>query len=182
MELLFILAAGLGLLALSASNAGASLVNDAAQVPTAGSFQAQFRAACDANGGTKGLPFEAIFSQACVECDDGTANAYRQTNNPMSIHSRDDAGNLYPATAFWDGVSEYKTANGEWLRSYASLQDGVGDYLRLINARYGAAVEAGRQGSVLGYFKGLIAGGYAEDPNYLVELRSKYQTLYGRTA
>lgn len=139
----------------------------------ASDYEVIFQAALKQAGGPQNLLYRAMFIQSHLETGGGTSTALRTYNNGFGFHA------VGPGNAFWDGKTTYLTTEGENLRVYKSLADSIRDYIRLIQARYPAAVHAAENGSIPQYFAGLVAGGYATDPNYFSDLVARYKAIYG---
>lgn len=127
------------------------------------------------NVGTNGISHELIIAQAHLETAGGTSKDYLYANNLFGIHA---VGSPNP---YWSGASYQPSPGSETVRKYASKEQCVRDYLRLLNAKYPNAVTAGQRGDAAAFFNALHAGGY-DGAAYDTELASRYRSLYGALA
>jgi hypothetical protein len=139
-------------------------------------YEVLFQKAVKDAGGTQNMPYRAVFIQSHLETAGGTSRVLRDWHNGFGFH-----GDVGAPNKFWDG-SHQTTEAGEVMRIYKSLDLSIGDYLRLIQARYPECVLAAHTGDIKGYFRGLVNGGYATDPNYYNDLLSRYKSVYGVNA
>jgi hypothetical protein len=82
-----------------------------------------------------------------------------------------NVGNLVP-----HGGGDYVVVSGITLAAFTSWEDGVGAFLRLLKARYGAALASAAAGDLAGYAANLKAMGYygASEGSYLALLQARY--------
>jgi flagellar protein FlgJ len=116
-----------------------------------------------------GVSVRAVLAQAALETQWGQhmpqSHGVRSNNlfGMKAGSSWDGAKVSVPTLEFEGGVAVRRSAQ---FRAYQSPAESLADYGRLIadNPRYSKAI--GHGDDVLGFAKGLVAGGYATDPGY----------------
>jgi flagellar protein FlgJ len=120
-----------------------------------------------------GVSVKAVLAQAALETQWGQHMPHgkgQSSNNLFGIKagaSWDGKKVSVPTVEYEDGVAVRKQAN---FRAYNSAGESFDDYARMIseNPRYAGA--KGHGDDVMGFAKGLVAGGYATDPSYAHKL------------
>ena len=122
-----------------------------------------------------GVSVKAVLAQAALETQWGQHMPHgkgQSSNNLFGIKagsSWDGKKVSVPTVEYEDGVAVRKQAN---FRAYNSAGESFDDYAKMIseNPRYAGA--KGHGDDVMGFAKGLVAGGYATDPSYAHKLAS----------
>ena len=120
-----------------------------------------------------GVSVKAVLAQAALETQWGQHMPHgkgQSSNNLFGIKagsSWDGKKVSVPTVEYEDGVAVRKQAN---FRAYNSAGESFDDYAKMIseNPRYAGA--KGHGDDVMGFAKGLVAGGYATDPSYAHKL------------
>src|ERR1700761_1571575 len=120
-----------------------------------------------------GVSVKAVLAQAALETQWGQHMPHgkgQSSNNLFGIKagsSWDGKKVSVPTVEYEDGVAVRKQAN---FRAYNSAGESFDDYAKMIseNPRYTGA--KGHGDDVMGFAKGLVAGGYATDPSYAHKL------------
>lgn len=120
-----------------------------------------------------GVSVKAVLAQAALETQWGQHMPHgkgQSSNNLFGIKagsSWDGKKVSVPTVEYEDGVAVRKQAH---FRAYNSAGESLDDYAKLIseNPRYAGA--KGHGDDVMGFAKGLVAGGYATDPSYAHKL------------
>ena len=120
-----------------------------------------------------GVSVKAVLAQAALETQWGQHMPHgkgQSSNNLFGIKagsSWDGKKVSVPTLEYEGGVAVRKQAQ---FRAYNSAGDSFNDYAKMIseNPRYAAA--KGHGDDVMGFAKGLVAGGYATDPSYAHKL------------
>ena len=160
-------------------NAAASSVASAAQkaepfLPqNAADFVAKLLPSAQEAAKKLGVSVKAVLAQAALETQWGQHMPHgkgQSSNNLFGIKagsSWDGKKVSVPTVEYEDGVAVRKQAN---FRAYNSAGESFDDYAKMIseNPRYAGA--KGHGDDVMGFAKGLVAGGYATDPSYAHKL------------
>lgn len=142
-------------------------------------FINRIRPAAEQAAARLGVATESVIAQAALETGWG---------RHMPADARGSSNNLFGIKATgWDGAQvssgtlEYDDgamrALSQPFRSYASVEDGMRDYVSLLsqNSRYADALNTGSD--VGAFADALQRGGYATDPDYATKLRATAESV-----
>jgi hypothetical protein len=99
---------------------------------------------------------------------------FQATNSLYNRHVGGGVVGVPNSDGIWTGSAYYASPADPDLRIYASLEDSVDDFVKLMSdGLYRQALQAAQAGDLGGYIKAVADVGYSASPNYQAELSSR---------